>query len=162
MEWCPAGWSACLFLLIFTLHHKVQKFSSGTSSPGWSRKKGRKTVTVCVLVKITYCRQLMKGRLWWDAEFGRLSSGEPRNFANRSAELCKFFREELCTLLISRQKLKLQANYAVIRYMILPNNIMPLFLRAFVIWCLIGDIVQSLPVIKHILTFVQNCFTRWT
>jgi len=29
------------------LHHKVQKFSSGTSSHGWSRKKGRKTVGVC-------------------------------------------------------------------------------------------------------------------
>ena len=28
------------------LHHKVQKFSSGTSSHGWSRKKGRKTVVV--------------------------------------------------------------------------------------------------------------------
>jgi len=28
------------------LHHKVQKFSSGTSSPRWSRKKGRKTVVV--------------------------------------------------------------------------------------------------------------------
>ena len=28
------------------LHHKVQKFSSGTSSPGWSRKKGRKMVVV--------------------------------------------------------------------------------------------------------------------
>jgi len=28
------------------LHHKVQKFSSSTSSPGWSRKKGRKTVVV--------------------------------------------------------------------------------------------------------------------
>jgi len=28
------------------LHHKVQKFSSGTVSPGWSRKKGRKTVVV--------------------------------------------------------------------------------------------------------------------
>ena len=28
------------------LCHKVQKFSSGTSSPGWSRKKGRKTVVV--------------------------------------------------------------------------------------------------------------------
>jgi len=26
------------------LHHKVQKFSSGTNSPGWSQKKGRKTV----------------------------------------------------------------------------------------------------------------------
>ena len=28
------------------LHHKVQKFSSGTGSHGWSRKKGRKTVVV--------------------------------------------------------------------------------------------------------------------
>ena len=28
-------------------HHKVQKFSSGTGSPGWSRNKGRKTVVVC-------------------------------------------------------------------------------------------------------------------
>jgi len=26
------------------LHHKVQKFSSGTGSPGWSWKKGRKMV----------------------------------------------------------------------------------------------------------------------
>ena len=26
------------------LHHKVQKYSSGTSSRGWSRKKGRKMV----------------------------------------------------------------------------------------------------------------------
>ena len=28
------------------LHHKVQKFSSGTGSPGWSRIKGHKTVVV--------------------------------------------------------------------------------------------------------------------
>jgi len=28
------------------LHHKVQKFSSGTGSPGWSRKKCHKTVVV--------------------------------------------------------------------------------------------------------------------
>jgi len=35
------------------LHHKVQKFSSGTSSPGWSRKKGRKMVVcVCVCGKV--------------------------------------------------------------------------------------------------------------
>jgi len=32
----------------FPLHHKVQKFSSATGSPGWSRKKGRKTVVVVV------------------------------------------------------------------------------------------------------------------
>ena len=28
------------------MHNKVQKFSSGTGSPGWSRKKGRKMVVV--------------------------------------------------------------------------------------------------------------------
>jgi len=30
------------------LHHEVKKFSSGTGSPGWSRKKGRKTDVVVV------------------------------------------------------------------------------------------------------------------
>jgi len=28
------------------LHHKVQKFSSGTGSPGWSRKRAVKTVVL--------------------------------------------------------------------------------------------------------------------
>ena len=32
------------------LHHKVQKFASGTGSPGWSRKKGHKQL--CVLLTI--------------------------------------------------------------------------------------------------------------
>ena len=31
------------------LHRKVQKFSSGTGSPGWSRKNGRKTVVVVTM-----------------------------------------------------------------------------------------------------------------
>jgi len=31
------------------LHHKVQKFSCGTGSPGRSQKKGRKTVVVVVV-----------------------------------------------------------------------------------------------------------------
>jgi len=41
--------SACVNL---PLYHKVQKFSSGTGSPGWLRKKGRKMVVLlpCVLV----------------------------------------------------------------------------------------------------------------
>jgi len=34
------------------LHHKLQKFTSGTSSLGWSRKKGRKTVVVCGVVVV--------------------------------------------------------------------------------------------------------------
>jgi len=37
------------------LHHKVQKFSSGTGSPRWSRKKGRKTVVVVVVLALK-CR----------------------------------------------------------------------------------------------------------
>jgi len=37
----PVGVSASVNL---KLHHTVQKFSSGTGSPGWSRKKARKTV----------------------------------------------------------------------------------------------------------------------
>jgi len=32
-----------------SLHHKVQKFSSGTGSPVWSRKKGHKTVVAVVV-----------------------------------------------------------------------------------------------------------------
>ena len=35
------------------LHHKVHKFSSGTGLPGWSRKKGRKTVVVVVVTRVT-------------------------------------------------------------------------------------------------------------
>jgi len=38
------------------LHHKVQKFSSGTGSPGWSRKKGRKMAVV-------YCELLISKAL---------------------------------------------------------------------------------------------------
>ena len=34
------------------LHHEVQKFSSGTGSPGWSRNNGRKMVAVVVVVLI--------------------------------------------------------------------------------------------------------------
>ena len=36
------------------LHHKVQKYSSDTGSPGWSRKKSRKTVVVCSIYILSY------------------------------------------------------------------------------------------------------------
>ena len=36
------------FAWVCQLYHKVQKFSSGTGSPRWSRKKGRKTVVFVV------------------------------------------------------------------------------------------------------------------
>jgi len=41
-EWRPDGLSVCLPLLNLPLHHKVQKFSSGTGSPRWSRKRAVK------------------------------------------------------------------------------------------------------------------------
>jgi len=43
MEWRPAGWSVSASVNL-PLHHKVQKFSSGTGSPRWSGKKGHKMV----------------------------------------------------------------------------------------------------------------------
>jgi len=45
MEWRPAGWSVSASVNL-PLHPKVQKFSSGTGSPGWSRKKGRRMFVV--------------------------------------------------------------------------------------------------------------------
>jgi len=55
MEWRPAGWSMSASVNL-PLHHKVQKFSSGTGSPGWSQKKGHKTVVVVVVVgRTTTC-----------------------------------------------------------------------------------------------------------
>jgi len=60
------------------LHHKVQKFSSGTGSPGCSRKKGRKTV-VCVCD--TSCSTTVKRRvipdLWLLLPFNGRFPGEP-------------------------------------------------------------------------------------
>jgi len=36
------------------LRHKVPKFSSGTGSPGWYLRKGRKTVVVSMVVLCAY------------------------------------------------------------------------------------------------------------
>ena len=41
------------------LHHKDQKFSSGIGSPGWSQKKGRKTVVLVVMVASKRKNQLL-------------------------------------------------------------------------------------------------------
>jgi len=46
MEWLPAGWSVCLPVNL-PLHHKVQKFSSGTGHPDGPRKRTVKRL--CVL-----------------------------------------------------------------------------------------------------------------
>ena len=51
------------------LHHKVQKFASGTSSPGWSQKKGRKTVVVVV---VYHCRQNAAVSVKVNMKFGTL------------------------------------------------------------------------------------------
>jgi len=57
MEWRPrhpAGWSVSASFNL-PLHHKVQKFCSGTGSHGWSRKKGRKMVVVVIWGSEIYC-----------------------------------------------------------------------------------------------------------
>jgi len=52
MEWLPAGWLVSASVNL-PLHHKVHKFYSGTGSPGWCRKKGRKMVVVRTLAYAT-------------------------------------------------------------------------------------------------------------
>jgi len=47
------------------LHHKVQKFSSGTGSFGWSRKKGRKTVVVVATYLLTYLLGVDGRLMYW-------------------------------------------------------------------------------------------------
>jgi len=51
LGWRLAGWMVGVSASVnLPLHHKVvQKFSSGTGSPGWSRKRGCKTVVVVVM-----------------------------------------------------------------------------------------------------------------
>ena len=44
----PSGMVCVSASVNLPLHHNVQKFSSGIGSPGWSRKRGRKTVVVVV------------------------------------------------------------------------------------------------------------------
>ena len=64
MECRPAGLSCVIASVNLPLHHKVQKFSSGTGSPGWSRKKGRKMVVVWwwwhVVHALHYCALAVK------------------------------------------------------------------------------------------------------
>ena len=67
MEWRPAGWSVCLPVNL-PLHHKIQKFSSGTSSPGWSRKGLKWLLQTTVYQNDTYPGKILtahlKRRLW--------------------------------------------------------------------------------------------------
>ena len=46
------------------LHHKVQNYSSGTGSPGWSRKKGHKTVVVVVVGLQAECNRKNQKESW--------------------------------------------------------------------------------------------------
>jgi len=46
------------------LHHKVQKFSSGTGSPGWSQKKGCKTVVVLSRTCLIWYSHIQTGMTW--------------------------------------------------------------------------------------------------
>ena len=55
---CPVGVAPSRMVAVsasvsLPLHHQVQKFSSGTGSPGWSRKKGRKMIVWCVVLCIS-------------------------------------------------------------------------------------------------------------
>jgi len=56
------SWMVCVSSSVnLPLHRKVQKFSSGTGSPGWSRKKGRKTAVLCGVIRILVSENCHRG-----------------------------------------------------------------------------------------------------
>jgi len=74
------------------LHHKVHKFSSGTGSPGWSRKKGRKTVVV------VYDLQKCLTQTWVDFEQNVIEAAiDQWRDSLRSCRLCMLVADTLNT-----------------------------------------------------------------
>jgi len=67
------------------LHHKVQKFSFGTGSPGWTQKKGHKTVVcVCMLdFGLLFGELLAWSSVWSDVQ--RFAYGPPDATATPSS-----------------------------------------------------------------------------
>jgi len=58
--------------------HKVQKFSSGIGSPGWSRKKGRKMVVVVVTLLFSFMWCGLKPRFHCHKNWTELTSCDPQ------------------------------------------------------------------------------------
>ena len=81
------------------LHHKVQKFSSGTGSPGWSRKKGCEMVVMwcgCgvtgVLLSVPHSR-ITEYLVWLLWPLPSLNDGQrlpPVVYSLVSGDLCWF------------------------------------------------------------------------
>jgi len=69
------------------LHHKVQKFSSGTGSPGWSHKKGRKTVVVVFHAHFVLC--FYTKLLWYGNSVDNISEEHSGFFWNALVAVSK-------------------------------------------------------------------------
>jgi len=71
------------------LCHKVQKFSSGTGSAGWSQKKGRKTVVVVVwwwgYISLKNCLSIWS---LWIFQLFRHTTSQPDYVVRLSIHLC--------------------------------------------------------------------------
>jgi len=82
------------------LQHKVQKFSSGTGSPGWTRKKGRKVVVcVCMCNKLYYSEtehSVFKCYL----SYGNCLEDKRKNYQNCSVLCCV---RQLCTMIHAQE-----------------------------------------------------------
>jgi len=78
------------------LHHKVQKFSSGTGSPGWSRKKGRKTVVVVYINNKDTCKNENAG--------GQHSCLQLSNAMNKLGTCCHWWLYNTTLVLVEKRK----------------------------------------------------------
>ena len=84
------------------LHRKVQKFYSGTGSPGWSRKKGRENGCVCVCVCVCVIKLAAMWHWNWIDSKWSLQSAIWLHLGNGTLHLvCKFCLINLVYQLLS-------------------------------------------------------------
>jgi len=71
------------------LHHKVQKFSSGTGSPRWSRQKGCKVVVVwCGGAKFHACKHAQTHTVFaYPAYYSRITHKTQRTICLRTEDV---------------------------------------------------------------------------
>ena len=86
------------------LHHQDQRFSSGTGSPGWSQKKGRKTVVVVVVARLIFDIQLVETIVFTEARVVKTTEAATSVASNVATAM--ILSALLLLLLTGRRRLK--------------------------------------------------------
>ena len=89
MEWCPAGWSVCLPLLIFPCTIKSRSSLLAPAHPGGPGKKGRKTYAWCRDWGTSTLRLLLS--VYWEIpNWSNVAANKPSVSDNMSTDSLHF------------------------------------------------------------------------